>query len=204
MDKKTKLKDAETRLKEFDGIDPAKYRDLVAKEAAAEQAAAEAKGDFDRVKQMMADAHKTEKAGLEAQVADLQAQLASKDTVIDELTVGSAFSTSSFIRDSLVPSPTQARKLYGDFVSSEGGVVVVYDKPATDTTRTKLVDGSGNPLPFDAALAKIIEADPDKKSVLRAKAKPGAGSTTTPAASATPKAGEGLYGVSRLAATLGE
>lgn len=194
------------RLKQFEGVDPEKYRKLVEKEQAAELAAAEEKGEFERVKQMMADAHKTEKEALEATIAELRAKLGEKDKTVDELSIGNAFGNSSFIKESLMLTPAKTRALYGAHFETENGVIVAYDKPKGAAERTKLVDASGDPLPFDAALEKIVNADPEKNTVLRWKARNGAGSGTdgdgNSGKQGKEKQGDDLYGASRIAASL--
>jgi hypothetical protein len=54
--------------------------------------------------------------------------------------------------------------------------VVAYDKPAGATDRTVLVDGSGNPLSFDKAIERIVDADPDRDTLRKSKMRAGAGS----------------------------
>ncbi|MTH61195.1 DUF6651 domain-containing protein [Paracoccus litorisediminis] len=196
------------KLKAFDGVDPERYRALVAAETQAEQAAAEARGDFDRVKTMMAEAHASETEALNARVADLEAALAGKGREIDELTLGNAFSGSSYIKDNMVLTPAKSRQLYGAHFETVDGVIVAYDKPKGAADRTILVDASGKNLPFEKALEKIVDADPEKKSVLRWKARQGAGSGSDgsgdDAGKADTKQAEKaeLYGVSRIAAGL--
>lgn len=204
MEKKGKLKDAEEKLKSFEGVDVAKYRELIAKEAEAARKEAEAKGDFERVKQMMAEAHANEKAELERQLQEARDALGKKDGTINELTIGNDFGNSTYIQKELILSPAKTRVLYGAHFEIEDGKTVGYDKPRGDANRTKLVDSSGNALSFNDALAKIVNMDPDKKSVLRATAKPGAGSNTTASTGVkeTPK-DSGLYGASRIRASLG-
>lgn len=213
MDKKNKLKEANATaeaakkaLDAYEGVDPAKVKELLRKEAEAEKAAAEAKGDFDRVKQMMAEEHAKEKKTLQEQIEDLTKQLTSKNSVIDELTIGNSFGNSNFIKDSLVLSPEKTRQLYGAHFEMKDGKLVAYDKPATAANRTMLVNSAGDPLPFEEALERIVNADPDKKSVLRSKAKPGGSSSTTATTQTQQKSGEektdGLFGRTRLANAL--
>ena len=186
MEKKEKLAEAKAAaeaaqeaLKAYGGIDPEKVKALLKKEAEAEAAAAEARGDFERLKQMMAQEH--EKA-MKALRDELDAERSSRDkdvALIDELTVGNAFGNSEFIRDGMTISPAKARRLYGEHFERKGADVVAYDKPAGAANRTMLVDASGNPLSFEEALKRIVDADPDKKGVLRSRAKAGAGSNST-------------------------
>lgn len=192
------------KLKAYEGVDPEKYRKLVAEEAAAAQAAAEAAGDFERVKAMMAEAHTAETSALQAQVAELQAILDGQAATMDKLTVGNAFGTSSYIADKMVLTPTKVRVLYGDHFEMVDGAVVAFDKPKGAKDRTQLVDAKGAALPFDLALEKIVDADPDKKTVLRSRARSGAGSGTeeTDKGKTDGKAAEPqLFGRARIAAS---
>lgn len=216
MDKKTKLKDADkkvadatAKLAEYDGIDPATAKELLRKQKEAEQTAAEAKGDFERVKAMMAEEH--DKA-LKKVNEDLEAERAERKkdrALIDDLTVGNSFASSTFIREDLVLSANKTRQLFGSHFEMKDGVLVAYDKPAGAANRTLLVTASGDPMSFDAAIERIIDADPDKATMRRSKVKTGAGSKTSEGGDASRKADNaakedtsGLYGVSRIAAAI--
>lgn len=208
MDKKTKLKDAEKKaadaaaaLAAYEGVDPAKVRELLKKEKDAELAAAEAKGDFERVKSVMAEEHAKDKKSLQDQIDALTAQISDKDKVIDDLTVGNDFGASKFISESLTLTPTKARQLYGNHFEVKEGRTVAYDKPKGAANRNPLVDASGNPLVFDEAFKRIIEADPDKETLLRAKVNPGSGSSTIPAKTVEKKAANIGAGVDRIRAS---
>lgn len=209
MDKKTKLKEAQAaaasaaeQLRAYEGVDVARYRELVKREQDAENAAAEARGDFEAVKRSMAEEHTKATKTLEERIADLEGKLSAKDTVIDTLTVGNDFGQSAFIRESLTLTPTKARQLYGDHFEVKDGKTVAYDKPKSAAGRNPLVDASGNPLVFDEAFKRIIDADPDKETLLKAKVNPGAQSKTTPAANVERKVTSGaLSGVDRIRAS---
>lgn len=207
MEKKNKLKEKEDaleaaneRLKAFEGIDPAIARKLLADQAAAEAAQLEAKGEFERVKQMMVEAHKAEKEALTAAVAEREEKLSNAERTIADLTVGAAFSQSNFISEDLVLTPAKARQIYGSHCEVENGRVVVYDKPKGESNRTKLVNGSGDALPFEDGLKKLVEMDPDRESLLRSKLAPGAGDTGVDT-KAKPQPSMGS-GISRIAQAL--
>lgn len=212
MDKKAKLKEADKKaadaaaaLAAYEGVDPAKVRELLRKESDAEKSAAEAKGDFERVKAMMVEEHGKETKTLSDRIAELQSAVVERDSAIVKLTIGNDFGSSTFIRDTLTLTPAKARQLYGAHFEIQDGRTVAFDKPAGSAARTMLVDATGTPLPFDAAFKRIIEADPDKDTLLRATVHPGAGSRTTSAdTTAREKAAEtdGLFGASRIAAAL--
>ncbi|SCW95633.1 hypothetical protein SAMN05660859_0071 [Ancylobacter rudongensis] len=210
MDKKSKLKDAEKRatdaaaaLAAYGGVDPQKVRDLIKREEEAERAAAEAKGDFDRVKAMMIEEHNKEKSTLQSELEAERAARAVDQKRIDDLTVGNDFGNSKFIQENLTLTPAKSRKLYGAHFEVVDGRTVGYDKPAGAKDRTMLVNAKGDPLGFDEAFKRIIDADPEKETLLKAKISPGAGSRSenllkTPAK----KSADNLFGMARLRAAL--
>lgn len=204
MEKKNKAKEAEEALQRYEGIDPDKVRELMEKEQKAQLEAEEAKGNFERVKQMMVEQHQADMQKLNEQISEKDEALAAARKQIDDLTVGNNFNGSEFIREKLVLSPTKARALYGGHFEMQDGQLVAYDKPAGAKDRTMLVDGSGTPLGFDAAIEKIIKADPDAKSMLKATVKPGSSSKSTPEGDkgGEKKPDDGLYGARRIVANI--
>lgn len=189
MDKKEKLKakDAElaaatARLAEFDGLDAKELRELVKAKKDAEIAQLEAKGQWDALKAQMVEQHNAELKAREDKVSAAEQRNAELAGQIAELTVGNAFGTSKFIAEELTLSVAKARRVYGGHFEFQNGQVVAFDKPAGAKERHVLVDAKGEPLGFDAALAKLVDADPDKDSLMKSKLKAGAGSNTNPAA----------------------
>jgi hypothetical protein len=169
---------ANEKLKQFEGIDPVAVKELLAKREEEENKALEAKGDFDRLKQKMAEQHAAEKATLQQQLSDLQGKFDGALGNINELTIGAQFSNSNYIKENLLMTPNKAKVVYAPHFDFENGSIVGYDKPKGSANRTPLVDASGNALSFDLAMQKLIEADPEKDSLLRSTIKPGAGSST--------------------------
>ncbi len=213
MKKKTALKDAtkaadaaNAALAAYEGLDPAKVKALAKAAADAEAAEAEARGDFDRVKAMMVEEHNKEKQTLQEQIEQLNAARKADQAVIADLTIGNSFSSSTYIKDELLLTPNKARKLYGAHFETIDGKTVAFDKPAGEQGRTMMVNGSGEPLSFDEGLKRLIEADPDRDTLVKVKLKQGGhSSTTTSDKSGTEKkATTELYGVSRIAASLGD
>lgn len=188
MARKAALKDANERINEmqeqlkgWEGLDIDQVRDLIKAQKDEETRRLEAKGEFDTIKKQMVEAHEAEMKTLNDTIKDLQSQIGSRDGEIDKLSIGNTFGQSQFIADKLTLPPTKARALYGaHFERNDEGKVVGYDKPAGAPGRALLVDGSGDPLAFDLALNKIVDADPDKDSLYKSALKPGAGSKTDP------------------------
>ncbi|MDP9155288.1 MAG: hypothetical protein M3O74_13670 [Pseudomonadota bacterium] len=211
MDKKDKLKtasaqldQANARLKEFDGLDPKELRALVAAKKDAETAQLEAKGQWDRLKAQMVEQHTAELATRDTRITAAEQRTIELEGQIAELTVGNSFGTSKYITEELTLSVAKARRIYGGHFEFVDGQVVAYDKPAGAKDRSVLVDAKGDPLGFDAALTKLVEADPDKDSLLKSKLKTGAGSSTNPSVTpnAKPGAGTQLSGRAKIAAGL--
>lgn len=209
MDKKAALAKAEeektalaNKLKEFDGIDPEAVRKLLADQAAAEKKALEDKGDFDRVKKMMAEEHKKEIEKLQAERDAERTEKSGLTKTIQELTIGQAFLSSEFIKENLVLTPAKTRVIYGAHFEIENGQVVGYDKPAGSDARTKLVDASGSPFNFEAALQHLIEKDPERDQVKKSKLAAGGGGKPSVQTKPTDPAAPSLTGAARLKAAL--
>ena len=172
------LEGAKKRLSDFDGVDPAKARKLLADEEEAARKAAEARGEYDRLLAQMGERHQAEQAALNGRLSEAQTTVSALQKEIAELTVGSAFSGSAFVNGDLTLTATKARVIYGSHFEYKDGKVVGYDKPAGASDRTMLVSSTGEALSFDEALRALVEKDPDRDRLLRGKAKAGAGSAT--------------------------
>lgn len=209
MEKKEKLRKAQgeldalrAKINEYGGIDPKEVRDLKKREQEAKQKEAEAKGDFELVKKMMAEEHKRDIEAREKEIAELKQKLDQNAATIDNLTLGANFANSKYINENLILTPTKARALYGSYFDLKDGQIIAYDKPAGAADRAPLIDGSGNPYNFDTAFQKIIEADPDRDTLVRSKIKEGARSRTDNLKTQNRTDGQNLFGKSRILAGL--
>ena len=209
MKLKNTLKDREDALSRYGDIDADTVKSMLEekKQKEDELRVAEEKrlrdaGDFDALKKSMGEQHARE---LKAQVDALQAErnnMGKLQRTIEELTVGQSFGNSTFLRDETLLTPAKARKLYGDYFDTENGVIRPYSKERGESGREPMVTSSGDPLSFDEAMRRIIEADPDRERLLRSKAKAGTGSVPSPGKT-PPKsdAGPGA-GIERIKAAL--
>ena len=173
------LAQANEKLKAVEGIDLEKARTVLAEQEEKERKRLEAQGDYERLTKQMGERHSAEKNTLQAQIEENSRNNNTLKQQIAELTVGSAFSQSKFVLEDLTLTPTKARVIYGSHFEFKDGKVVGYDKPAGASDRTVLVSSTGEPLGFEDAMQKIIEADPDRDQLIRSKMRAGAGSSTS-------------------------
>jgi hypothetical protein len=170
----------DTLKKSIDGLDLEEMRSMIAEKKAAEEKALEAKGDYERIKQRMAEEHQKQVSEMQAKIDSLQLEKSTSEQRVNDLTIGTSFAHSAFVGEELVLPSAKARALYGQHFEVEDGKVVGYDQPRGSATRTALVDAYGQPLTFDEAMRKIIESDPEKDHLMRAKVRQGAGSNSNP------------------------
>ncbi|WP_342234642.1 DUF6651 domain-containing protein [Inquilinus sp. OTU3971] len=198
----TALDQANARLKDFEGLDPKEIRSLIAAQKKAEEDALAAKGDFETLKTRMADEHSRELGVANGRVKDLEDRIAGLTSTIENLTVGTAFNDSEYIKAELLLTPAKSRVVYGPHFDIVDGKMVGYDRPRGEVGRAAMVDARGNPLPFEEALKRLVEADPDRDHLLKSKLKPGAASTTQDKTTKTVESTNELSGMSRIAAAL--
>lgn len=206
MKHKARAKELQDQLKAIQAAlgdtKPDDIKQILTERKEAERLAMEKRGEYDRILEQVKSEHESQVSTLQQEIADLQAKLGEKDGKLEDLTVGQVFNDSSFIRESSLIPVSIARKEFGQFVEIVDGVPVVYDKPRGAQERTPLVDGSGKPKSFDEAIAFLYSKHPDAPSLLRSKAKPGAGSLTTDPGKKVPEVKEVSPGISRIAAGL--
>lgn len=170
----TKVSDA---IKNLGGVEA--LTKMVEDKKAAEKAELEKKGEWDKLKSQMVEAHTKEIGEFKTKIADLESKLKAETDKISQLTLGNSFANSNFLKKTVLTSG-KAQAIYGSYFDiGEDGKVSGYDKPRGAAGRTLLVDGQGNAVGFEAALERIVNADPDKDSLLRTVAKQGAGSSTS-------------------------
>lgn len=202
MDKKDRLRamtgeidTLKATLQKYDGINVEEVQAMLQERKDRERSELEKRGEFDRVKEQMVEEHKAEigrvSTELNTQVGTLSEQLQQAQVQITELTIGRAFGDSAFVRDTLTLTPAKTRVVYGSHFELQDGKVVAYDKPTGHPERTVLVDGSGSPLAFEAAIEKIVKADPDHEHLIRSEVRKGSGSKNDPTAKVTQKISSG-------------
>lgn len=211
-DKTKEADEAKAALAAYGGVDPERVKKLIAEADAAEAARKTAEeenlkkaGEFDRLKAMMVESHQKETKDLSDAVTATRSELEGAKKTINDLTVGAAFSNSKFVTEQTVLPTASARKIFGDHFEVENGVPVGYDKPRGEANRTKLVNGSGDPMPFEDAIKKIVESSSEKEQLLRSNLKDGTRATTIdtrPGAAAREQQKSGPTGMQRIQAAL--
>ncbi|WP_062120514.1 DUF6651 domain-containing protein [Aureimonas sp. AU40] len=211
LSRKKALKDAQkalatanAALKAFEGIDPAKVRKLMKDQQTAEANAAEARGEYEESKRILQEAHTEELNAKDVLLAESNTTIKGLQDRINELTIGAKFTSSKFVSEELVLTPTKARQVYGaNFEIAEDGTLTAYDRPASQEGRKKLLNKkSGEPATFDDAMRQLIDADSDRDHLLRSKTKGGAGSGTKENGGKTPAKAPDTFGLSRIEAAL--
>lgn len=189
-------------LKQYEGLDVSKVRTLLKEKEDAETEQLTKQGEWERLKARMAEEHTKSLEKASNDLKAMQDALSASESLVFKLTIGNYFATSKFVNEELTLTPSKARIVYGNNFQVEDGKTVGYDKPKGSEGRTPLVDATGEPLAFEAALKKIIDADPDKDSLIRSKIKPGSDSTTGGKSKPTDVNKVELHGTSRISAGL--
>lgn len=178
-EKKAEADKAKSLSEQLSGIDLDAAKEALRKMEEAETAELERKGEYQRLLEKQREAAETDKAAIMKQLEDIQKERESLAKAVDELTLGNAFANSKFIQEKLALTPSKTRALYASHFEIKDGQLVAYDKPAGSTNRTTIINASGDPVAFEAAIEAIINADPDKDYLIKSEQKPGAGSKGT-------------------------
>lgn len=204
-----KAVELEAKLKAFEGIDPEAVRGLLADKAAADALKVKAEedrlkqaGDFESLKTRMASEHDKALKLKDDEVSNVKNVINALNKTIHELTIGSAFSASAYLKEETLLPPNKARRAYEDHFEIKDGVMNAFDKAQGAADRTPLVDARGKPLPFDEAIKSIIDADPDRDLILRSKSKPGSGTTPGSGKTGGKEPDAEMTGLNRIAMAL--
>lgn len=180
MAKKEKIKTLEETL---NGVDPAVIKDLLAKQKEAEEKARkdeqerlEKENNWEALKKQIVEENQKTIGDLNAQIESLKKEVENNKKEKETLFINSKFEESKYIKENLILTPSKTKIIYGSYFDLEDGQMVAYNAPKGSTQRMRLVDGNGNNLDFDRALAKIVDTDPDKDTILRSKVRAGANS----------------------------
>ena len=179
LDRRTKSEnESRAKLKEFEGLDAKAAKALATAQKETERLELEKKGDFERLRQMQEDEYKKEMEAVRQAMSDMEEKVKRAEIINNNLTIGAGFDNSAFISKELVLTPSKARLIYGNNFEIEDGVLVAYDKPSGEKERTKLINALGKPMSFDESIKRLVEADPDRDSLIKSKLYEGAKSNS--------------------------
>jgi hypothetical protein len=173
-----KLKETENRLNMFSGIDLDEVKQLVEEKKTQAQKKLEEQGQWEQLKAQMKQENEKAVQSYADLVKQQEDRLQQQQQLIDKLTIGNSFASSQFIKEELNLSAEKAKTIYGTFFDILEDKVVPYNKPKGSADRVQLVGADGEPLSFEAALKKLIDADPDKDLLIKSKSKPGSASSS--------------------------
>lgn len=174
-------------------------------EAAAREAEKERlrkEGDFETLRQRMAEEHQRELEAARSRSTELDHAVTALNRQIENMALGTAFASSRFVQEEMIIGADKARRIYGAHFDVVDGQVVGYDAPRGSDKRVALVDGRGQPLVFDEAIKRLIEGDPDRDRLLKAQQKPGPGTQPSPGVRPAPAAQPEPRGAARIARAL--
>ncbi len=176
-ERRTKLTDAETKLKAFDGIEDAE----AARKALETMSNIDAgklleagkveeikKAARDAAEQQVADAAKKS----QARIAELEGQVTGLNGTLDAEVIGGSFSRSKFISEkSAIPSDFVQARFGTAFKREDGRITGYYPNGEKIFSRAKM----GELADFDEALELLIDAHPDKEHILKGDGQSGGG-----------------------------
>ena len=166
---KDKLREAERRLKGFDGLDADAAREALRKleesgeggEGGGTEEIERLTKRHERALETMKETHGEEKGALAAEVTQLRDE-------IYKLRVSDKFLTSKFVRERMAWPAEKVQAIYEPhFVRTEdGGVVALFDPSDPDSVILSKKN-SGENASFEEAIEQLVERDPDKDIMLK-------------------------------------
>lgn len=175
---KAKLMEAEKAEleKKYGSVDLDAAKEALRKAEEAERKELEKKGEYERLLAKQREQAQAEIEAARKRAEEFEKKLTDTLGAVNELSLSNAFANSKFIQEQLTLTPTKTKALYGSHFDIEEGKLIAYDKPKGTPDRTPLVDALGRNVSFEDAITQIINADPDKDTLLKDHRKAGAGS----------------------------
>jgi len=157
--------DAETKLKAFDGIDPALYNDAVEKLKKIDDKKLIDAGEVDRVKAEATKAVEDKYKPLVEENEQLKGRLRNTQ-------ISSAFNASKFIKDKIVIPPDMMQSRFENNFKIENDKVVGYSNAGEKIFSKK---NPGDDADFDEALEILVESYTYKDNILKGNDNSGGG-----------------------------
>lgn len=173
---RNKLKETETKLAAFDGIDPDAVRELLEKNKQKEKEEAEKSGDFDKLREQMLKEHQKEISAKDAQYVELESRYAALETEVKTIVLSNEIATHAASAECLNP-----KLLY---MAVAGEAVVETTEDGKRVVRFKDEDGevryntkTGKPLSVKDRIAEL--KNDEEYAMLFKGGNVGAGSSTS-------------------------
>jgi hypothetical protein len=154
--------DLESKLKSLDGIDPDKYRQAVDSLSKIDQKKLIEAGDVDKLRREIEDSFK---AKYEPEINSARDEMNKMKSQYNSEKLSNAFNGSAYIRDNVAVPSDIARAAFGDRFKIEDGKMIATDSQGNTIYSRK---NPGNPADFDEAIMQIIDAYPNRDSILKA------------------------------------
>lgn len=187
---RTKLKEAETKLSAFSGIEDPEAA-LKAMQFASSMDGKKVMDD-EGIQKLIQSALKPVQEKLSATEKALQ----EKDGHIYKLEVSNKFQSSPFVKDKLLTPPDLLEAAFGKHFTIEGGKVIAKD--ATGNPIYSKIN-AGEPAGFDEAIQVLVDSHPMKDNLYKASGASGAGSQSSSGAGSASKY-EGMSPTERITA----
>lgn len=159
------------QLKVFDGLDATQAREAIEKLGKIDAKALIDAGQVDVVKEEMKKAY-------EAQLNDEKSRSTQLENQLKQYIVGQSFGDSQFIAEKLNIPVDMARSFFGaNFVVNDQNKVVALNDPNNKDSIIYSEANPGEPASFDEALAKFVNAYPNKDQILKSSGNQGGGTS---------------------------
>lgn len=165
--------DLEGKLKLLDGIDPDKYRQAVDSLSKIDQKKLIEAGDVDKLRREIEDSFKGK---YEPELNTAREELNKIKNQYNSEKLANAFNGSAYIRDNLAVPSDIARAAFGERFKVEDGKMIATDAQGNTIYSRK---NPGSPADFDEAIMQIIDAYPNRDSILKAANHQGTGGTNS-------------------------
>ena len=157
---------AETKLKQYEGIDPEKARaalETVANISSEDKVTAE---DIKRIKdEARAEAKKESDAAYGEQISTRDARITELTGTVDKMTLDFEFERSTFIAEQTIVPREMMRSTFGSNFSIEDGKPIARDNNGNQIYSDK---NMGEPATFDEAIEKIVTNHPNRDQIMKA------------------------------------
>ena len=157
------------QLKPFEGLDPAKAREAIEKVKSFSEKDLVDAGKVEEIKAEMKRVH-------DAQLSEANSKAEGYKQKMQSYIIGQSFGDSQFVTEKLTIPADMARKFFSDnFVVDENNRVVALHDPSNPNSIVFSEANAGEPASFDEALAKFVNAYPNKDSILKSSGNQGGG-----------------------------